>query len=272
MTSAGPSRSPRHPAGRRTPTSVRGPGELVAAIPVLLGFHPERSLVVVSTHGPGLRTVGVTLRADLPDPTAPDDVGELCEMVAAVHPDLQFALERGQRAIYALVVTGQEDPDLRPYTDAWRAAAPPDDVVWEYHDSVPPVPDPSEVTVNLAGHSIRLADMRVVAQVDEAAGVVDVAVYHPLLGELAEMERQTMTFLPLDATLGERVAGERLRRVETAVAEPENTITLLEFRELVGRLGTADAENDTGTDTGTDTEPHTDPTPDADAETEPGTE
>lgn len=197
---------------------------------------------------------------------------ELCEMVAAVHPDLQFALERGQRAIYALVVTGQEDPDLRPYTDAWRAAAPPDDVVWEYHDSVPPVPDPSEVTVNLAGHSIRLADMRVVAQVDEAAGVVDVAVYHPLLGELAEMERQTMTFLPLDATLGERVAGERLRRVETAVAEPENTITLLEFRELVGRLGTADAENDTGTDTGTDTEPHTDPTPDADAETEPGTE
>lgn len=82
MTSAGPSRSPRHPAGRRTPTSVRGPGELVAAIPVLLGFHPERSLVVVSTHGPGLRTVGVTLRADLPDPTAPDDVGELCEMVA----------------------------------------------------------------------------------------------------------------------------------------------------------------------------------------------
>lgn len=49
---------------------------------MLLGFHPERSLVVVSTHGPGLRTVGVTLRADLPDPATADDVGELCETVA----------------------------------------------------------------------------------------------------------------------------------------------------------------------------------------------
>ncbi|HWE89666.1 MAG TPA: hypothetical protein VG317_09430 [Pseudonocardiaceae bacterium] len=160
----------------------------------------------------------------------------LCELVAAVHPDLQFSLERGRRAIYALVVTGQEDPDLRPYTDAWRQAAPPDDVVWEYHDSVPPVPDPSEVTVNLAGHRISLADMRVVAQVDDAEGVVDVAVYHPELAELGEQERTAMTFLPLDATLGERVAGERLRRVETALAEPANAISLLALRDLVDGL------------------------------------
>jgi hypothetical protein len=161
---------------------------------------------------------------------------QLCELVAQLHPDLQFSLERGQRAIYALVITGQEDPALRPYTDAWRAAAPPDDVVWEYHDSVPPVPDPAEVTVNLAGHRISLADIRVAAQVDEAAGVVDVAVYHPELSELDEQSKAAMTFLPLDVTLGERVAGQRLRRVETALAQPENAITLGELRTLVGDL------------------------------------
>lgn len=191
----------------------------------------------------------------------------LCELVVAVHPDLQFSLERGQHAIYALVVTGQEDPDLRPYTDAWRAAAPSDDVVWEYHDSVPPVPDPSEVTVNLAGHRISLADMRVVAQVDEAEGVVDVAVYHPELVELDEQERMAMTFLPLDATLGERVAGERLRRVETALAEPENAITLLDLRDLVGRIELADpasspepdAEPDAASDPAADPDPASDP-------------
>jgi hypothetical protein len=65
---------------------------------------------------------------------------------------------------------------------------------------------------------------------------VDVAVHHPTMGELAPAARSAMTFLPLDATLGERLAGERLRRVETAVAEPTGTIGLLELRDLVRNL------------------------------------
>ncbi|HEX4722618.1 MAG TPA: hypothetical protein VH333_08905 [Pseudonocardiaceae bacterium] len=167
---------------------------------------------------------------------------ELCAAVAAIHPELHFSLDRGQQAVYALVVSGQEDPLLRPYTDAWKAAAPNNDVLWEFHDSVPAVPDPDGVTVNLAGHRIALADFRLAAQVDEAAGVVDVAVYHPSLSELDEPGRSAMTFLPLDATLGERLAGERLRRVETAPREPENAITLRELRALVLRL--AEGEHD----------------------------
>lgn len=157
--------------------------------------------------------------------------GELGALVAAVHPDLEFSLERGHRAIYALVVTGQEDPKLRPYTDAWINAAPPEDMIWEYHDSVPAVPDPTQVTINLGARRLRLADVRVVAQVSD--GLVDVAVYHPEFANLDDAARRTMTFLPLDVTLGERLAGERLGRVETASAEPEGTIGLLEFRDLV---------------------------------------
>ena len=161
---------------------------------------------------------------------------QLCQLVADLHPDLHFSLERGQRAIYALVVTGQEDPRLREYTDAWRAAAPPEDAIWEYHDAVPPVPDPTLVTVNLGPHRMRLADVRVVAQVDRAEGVVDVAVHHPAMAELAAEARSAMTYLPLDAALGERLAGERLRRVETAQSEPQDTIGLLELRDLVHEL------------------------------------
>lgn len=164
----------------------------------------------------------------------------LCDAVAALHPALHFSLERGHRAIYALVVTGQEDPRLRRYTDAWRAKAPAEDPIWEYHDSVPPVPDPDGVTVNLAGHRISLADVRVVAQVDNTERVVDVAVYHPDLADLDESSRAAMTFLPLDATLGERVAGERLRRVETALREPRNAITLRALRDVVRELDDAD--------------------------------
>lgn len=159
---------------------------------------------------------------------------ELQELVRALHPDLVFSLEQGHMAMYALVITGQEDPRLRPYTDAWIEAAPPADMVWEFHDSVPPVPDPTEVVVNLGEVKMRLGDYRVVAQVD--GDVVDVAVYHPALAELTDRQRQTMTFLPLDVTLGERLAGERLRRVETAQLEPEGTISLLELRSLVRTL------------------------------------
>ncbi|MET0235597.1 MAG: hypothetical protein ABW224_13210 [Kibdelosporangium sp.] len=162
---------------------------------------------------------------------------ELCDLVAVVHPDLHFSLERGQRAIYALVISGQEDPRLRPFTDAWKAAAPPEDAIWEYHDSVPPVPDPTKVTVNLGVHQIPLADVRVAVQVDETEGVVDVAVHHPKLAELAPAAREALTYLPLDATLGERVAAERLRRVETAEVEPQGAVGLLELREIVGGLG-----------------------------------
>ncbi|MGP4017989.1 hypothetical protein [Saccharopolyspora sp. 5N708] len=160
----------------------------------------------------------------------------VAEAVAAVHPNLTFAIEHGEQAVYALVVSSQADPDLRPYTDAWMAAAPAADTVWEYHDAVPPVPDPTEVTVNLRGEKYPLADVRVVAQVDEAEGLVDVAVYHPGFRGLDDSTRRALTFLPLDATLGERLAADRLGRVETAEREPEGTIGLLELRELVREL------------------------------------
>ncbi|MDA3628286.1 hypothetical protein OU415_22825 [Saccharopolyspora sp. WRP15-2] len=167
----------------------------------------------------------------------------VADMVAAVHPNLTFAIEHGEKAVYALVVSGQADPELRPYTDAWIAAAPAADTLWEYHDSVPPVPDPTEVTVNLGEEKYQLADVRVVAQVDEAEGVVDVAVYHPGFQAMEDKKRKALTFLPLDATLGERLAADRLGRVETAENQPEGTIGLLELRELVQDLDRTASES-----------------------------
>jgi Domain of unknown function (DUF4192) len=61
--SASPLSSPFGPAVR-----VREPGELVAAVPVLLGFHPRESLVLVATGGGSGRRLGLTLRVDLPPP------------------------------------------------------------------------------------------------------------------------------------------------------------------------------------------------------------
>jgi len=46
---------------------VRGPLALLAVVPHLLGFHPERSLVVIATSGPHSR-IKTAFRFDLPDP------------------------------------------------------------------------------------------------------------------------------------------------------------------------------------------------------------
>lgn len=161
---------------------------------------------------------------------------QLSEAVAIVHPELTFSVERGTEAVYALVISSQANPELRARTDAWKAEAPPADSMWEYHDAVPAVPDPTQVTINLRQQQYALSEVRLAPQIDEAEGLVDVAVHHPGFRGLDEAAKNALTFLPLDAALGERLAADRLGRVETADDEPRGAMGLLEFRDLVRRL------------------------------------
>jgi hypothetical protein len=47
---------------------MRDPGELIAALPFLIGFHPRDSLLVVAFGGASGRRLGLTQRVDLPGP------------------------------------------------------------------------------------------------------------------------------------------------------------------------------------------------------------
>jgi hypothetical protein len=60
-------------AASPSPSAARlaSPGELAAAVPLLCGFVPDESLVLVALHGPR-RRVGLTARVDLPAPRAED--------------------------------------------------------------------------------------------------------------------------------------------------------------------------------------------------------
>jgi len=169
------------------------------------------------------------------DPRQADEL--LGALVAELDPRLRGSVERGAVASYALVVSGAEDPELRPLTDAWLRAAPVPDLVWEYHDSVPPVPDPTEVTVRLGARPVPLAEVRVTARVDDAAGLVDLVVHHPVFAELDAGTTEAVMFLAVEATLGERVAGGRLRRVVSSPTEPADAVDLMALRSLVHRLG-----------------------------------
>jgi hypothetical protein len=85
------------PAGEPAPLRIRDPGDLVAAVPVLIGFHPRESLVLVATGGASGRRVGLTLRIDLPPP---DHTAEVCERVAG-------SLLAGSPAGAAVIVVAQ---------------------------------------------------------------------------------------------------------------------------------------------------------------------
>ncbi|WP_433787385.1 DUF4192 domain-containing protein [Actinomycetospora sp. CA-101289] len=87
------------------------PGELVAAVPHLLGFRPAESLVLVAVHGTGRRRrLGVVARADLPPP---DDV---VTVVAACADRL---VPTGPEEVTAIVVAepGEPDPVAPPRPD-----------------------------------------------------------------------------------------------------------------------------------------------------------
>ena len=58
------------------PVRLRDQGEVIAAVPALIGFHPERSLVLLAMGGESGKRVGLTLRVDLPPPEFETDVAD----------------------------------------------------------------------------------------------------------------------------------------------------------------------------------------------------
>ncbi|MHA6621066.1 DUF4192 domain-containing protein [Pseudonocardia sp. DLS-67] len=70
------------PVDHRPALRVRDQGELVAAVPAMLGFHPRESLVLMATGGQSGRRLGLTLRVDLPPPEHPQ-YAEHAELIVA---------------------------------------------------------------------------------------------------------------------------------------------------------------------------------------------
>ncbi|MEJ2860320.1 DUF4192 domain-containing protein [Actinomycetospora flava] len=109
---------PRPPDADRPELRLRDPGELVAAVPHLIGFPPVESLVLVAVHGtdgaPGGRRLGVVARTDLPPPPETTD---------AVHGLATRMAPAGPREVIAVVVGGGNgDPPRRDVADAVGAA------------------------------------------------------------------------------------------------------------------------------------------------------
>jgi len=85
---------------QRPHVTLEHPGELLASVPHLLGFHPSDSLVVLGLRGTTTASVGVVLRADLPPP---DEIRALAEY-------LLLPLTQHNAESVVLVVVGGRAP------------------------------------------------------------------------------------------------------------------------------------------------------------------
>jgi hypothetical protein len=83
-------------ADRPARVRLTSPAEMAAAVPHLVGFRPEESLVVISLRGPHKR-IGLTMRFDLPAPTYDEhfagEVGARLEADGASHALLACCTE-----------------------------------------------------------------------------------------------------------------------------------------------------------------------------------
>ncbi|OXM48763.1 DUF4192 domain-containing protein [Amycolatopsis alba] len=93
------------PTGR-TKVDLKDPADLLAAIPYILGFHPENSVVVFGQKGPDRKGQGLTMRVDLPPPALEKD--------QARDLAIRLAVTGHTGATVAVVGGGSPNPAGRP--------------------------------------------------------------------------------------------------------------------------------------------------------------
>lgn len=92
---------------------LSSPGDVVATVPLLCGFRPQDSLVLLSLRGPR-RRLGLTIRLDLPPPSRAADVA------AAL---VERVVQDGGAAAVLVVYAEQPDPRLAEAVQAACAVA-----------------------------------------------------------------------------------------------------------------------------------------------------
>jgi hypothetical protein len=96
------SRSRPAPSAPQYRVSLGSPGDLAAALPHLIGFHPRESAVLVALGGASGRRVGLTVRVDIPPPEYAAVLAG--EMVRRFHREPPAAV------VVAIVSEAADDP------------------------------------------------------------------------------------------------------------------------------------------------------------------
>ncbi|RKR88265.1 uncharacterized protein DUF695 [Micromonospora pisi] len=169
-----------------------------------------------------------------------DLVTEVSRRVKAIDKELEWEFAQGSRAGYSLVVSAAGTPRLRAVAERWCRAAPASDGTWEYHSTRQPDPSSLSAALTVAGHEIKLPELRFACRIDADRYEVDVVVHHPDFVQLGEPDRLRVAFLALDWLLGEVAVELWVGVVETSAtlpprAEPGETLVAV-VAQLARRL------------------------------------
>src|SRR2546423_1444477 len=112
VSSPGASPGPAPPAAPqppdRLPSPCPCPADIAAAVPHIVGFHPEESLVVISLRGPRKR-IGLTMRFDLPPMSL--------HAVMADEVAIRLTGDKAEHAVIACCTTEASDGARPPRAD-----------------------------------------------------------------------------------------------------------------------------------------------------------
>lgn len=168
--------------------------------------------------------------------TVVEFAGAISSQVDALHPDLQWELTPGGSAKHALVVTSGGTPELRPLAERWVRAAPPADEIWEYHPARMPDRFAMDTKLEFGPHALELAQAEVGITIDDERQLVDVLIYHPVLGQMPDDARGQVTFLLLDWLLGEDGVERWIGGIESVTERPPDALPVDALVETVESL------------------------------------
>jgi hypothetical protein len=182
-----------------------------------------------SSEGHGLAEQSIDGRLD------PDDFART--MAARVHAlgALAWELAAGETSEHVLVISPGGDPALRALARRVVLAAPEADETWSYVDSRPPALDPESIVLGASGTpDVDFGRISVAARMND--GRFDVLVHHPTFADLPEETRAQITFLALDAAVGEIDTELWLGEVEPVEFPPLDGFGLTALRAVVQDL------------------------------------
>jgi hypothetical protein len=158
----------------------------------------------------------------------------IARRVKAIDPGLAFETGAGRSARHLLVVSPGGDPGLRDVAGRWLAGAPAADDAFQYASSRQPVRDPAALSIQMGPAQVDLASASMVAEA--AGGKVHVAVWHPRFPDIPDGVRGQITFLFLDALLGEEAVESYLGEIRWAPLDDGSAVPLTELPARVDAL------------------------------------
>ncbi|MCB2178111.1 MAG: hypothetical protein KQH57_20070, partial [Actinomycetales bacterium] len=164
------------------------------------------------------------------DPTQAEDVGARVQAIAP----LAFETGPGRAARHTLVVTPAGDPDLRDVAERWLAAAPEVDDAFEFATWRQPVADAEALVLEYGTTPVALGEAAAVIVEDGVK--VHVTVSHPRFAQMPEDDRGQVTFLFLDALLGEQAVEEHVGEIAWTPDRAPHAVALAELAAAVERL------------------------------------